>query len=102
MGAFSATPMELGPISSGLVRTVVSLSEIPSSGRMGFPGGAAGGVAGAAAGGAGADSGAGTAGTGGEAGTTTGLPALRNAIYAATGVPLRRMPVDRALLAKKA
>jgi isoquinoline 1-oxidoreductase beta subunit len=37
----------------------------------------------------------------GEAGTTTGLPALRNAIYAATGVALRRMPIDRSLLAKK-
>jgi isoquinoline 1-oxidoreductase beta subunit len=37
----------------------------------------------------------------GEAGTTTGLPALRNAIYAATGVALRRMPIDRWLLAKK-
>jgi isoquinoline 1-oxidoreductase beta subunit len=38
----------------------------------------------------------------GEAGTTSGLPALRNAIYAATGVALRRMPIDRSLLAKKA
>jgi len=37
----------------------------------------------------------------GETGTTAGPPALRNAIYAATGVPLRRMPVDRALLARK-
>jgi isoquinoline 1-oxidoreductase beta subunit len=35
----------------------------------------------------------------GEAGTTASIPALRNAIYAATGVPLRRMPVDRKLLA---
>jgi isoquinoline 1-oxidoreductase beta subunit len=35
----------------------------------------------------------------GEAGTTSALPALRNAIYAATGVALRRMPVDRKLLA---
>jgi isoquinoline 1-oxidoreductase beta subunit len=35
----------------------------------------------------------------GEAGTTAALPALRNAIYAATGVALRRMPVDRRLLA---
>jgi isoquinoline 1-oxidoreductase subunit beta len=35
----------------------------------------------------------------GEAGTTAALPALRNAIYAATGVPLRRMPIDRKLLA---
>ncbi len=38
----------------------------------------------------------------GETGTTTGLPALRNAIYAATGVALRRMPIDKSLLAKKA
>lgn len=37
----------------------------------------------------------------GETGTTASLPALRNAIYAATGVPLRRMPVDRAALAVK-
>src|SRR5262245_44831438 len=35
----------------------------------------------------------------GEAGTTSALPALRNAIYAATGVALRRMPIDRKLLA---
>jgi isoquinoline 1-oxidoreductase beta subunit len=35
----------------------------------------------------------------GEAGTTASIPALRNAIYAATGVPLRRMPIDRGLLA---
>jgi len=35
----------------------------------------------------------------GETGATASIPALRNAIYAATGVPLRRMPVDRALLA---
>jgi isoquinoline 1-oxidoreductase beta subunit len=34
----------------------------------------------------------------GEAGTTAAIPALRNAIYAATGVPLRRMPVDAKLL----
>ncbi len=38
----------------------------------------------------------------GETGTTASMPALRNAIYAATGVPLRRMPVDRKLLAKGA
>jgi isoquinoline 1-oxidoreductase beta subunit len=38
----------------------------------------------------------------GETGTTASIPALRNAIYAATGVPLRRMPIDRALLAKGA
>ena len=34
----------------------------------------------------------------GETGTTAAIPALRNAIYAATGVPLRRMPIDRTLL----
>ena len=37
----------------------------------------------------------------GETGATASIPALRNAIYAATGVALRRMPVDRALLATK-
>jgi isoquinoline 1-oxidoreductase beta subunit len=37
----------------------------------------------------------------GETGTTASIPALRNAIYAATGVPLRRMPIDRKLLAKR-
>ncbi len=37
----------------------------------------------------------------GETGTTASIPALRNAIYAATGVALRRMPIDRKLLAKK-
>ena len=36
----------------------------------------------------------------GETGTTASIPALRNAIYAATGVALRRMPIDRRLLAK--
>jgi isoquinoline 1-oxidoreductase beta subunit len=35
----------------------------------------------------------------GEAGCTAGPPALRNAIYAATGVALRRLPIDRAALA---
>jgi isoquinoline 1-oxidoreductase subunit beta len=35
----------------------------------------------------------------GETGTTASIPALRNAIYAATGVALRRMPVDRRLIA---
>jgi isoquinoline 1-oxidoreductase beta subunit len=35
----------------------------------------------------------------GEAGTTAATAALRNAIYAATGVALRRMPVDRSRLA---
>ena len=37
----------------------------------------------------------------GETGATAGPPALRNAIYAATGVPLRRLPIDRAALAEK-
>ena len=35
----------------------------------------------------------------GEPGTTAAMPALRNAIFAATGVALRRMPIDRKLLA---
>jgi isoquinoline 1-oxidoreductase subunit beta len=35
----------------------------------------------------------------GETGVTASAPALRNAIYAATGVPLRRLPIDRSLLA---
>jgi isoquinoline 1-oxidoreductase beta subunit len=35
----------------------------------------------------------------GETGATAGPPALRNAIYAATGVALRRLPIDRALMA---
>ena len=38
----------------------------------------------------------------GETGVTAGPPALRNAIYAATGVPLRRLPIDRAAIAIKA
>jgi isoquinoline 1-oxidoreductase subunit beta len=29
------------------------------------------------------------------------VPALRNAIYAATGIPLRRMPIDRSALASR-
>jgi isoquinoline 1-oxidoreductase subunit beta len=37
----------------------------------------------------------------GETGATAGPPALRNAIYAATGVPLRRLPIDRAAIAMK-
>jgi isoquinoline 1-oxidoreductase subunit beta len=37
----------------------------------------------------------------GETGTTAGPPALRNAIYAATGVALRRLPIDRSLIAAK-
>ncbi|MGA9321590.1 MAG: molybdopterin cofactor-binding domain-containing protein, partial [Xanthobacteraceae bacterium] len=35
----------------------------------------------------------------GETGATAGPPALRNAIYAATGVALRRLPIDRNALA---
>jgi len=35
----------------------------------------------------------------GESGTTAAAPALRNAIFAATGIPLRRLPVDRDVLA---
>ena len=35
----------------------------------------------------------------GETGTTAGPPALRNALYAATGIPLRRLPIDRDVLA---
>jgi isoquinoline 1-oxidoreductase beta subunit len=35
----------------------------------------------------------------GETGATAGPPALANALYAATGVRLRRMPIDRNLLA---
>src|ERR1700688_2341357 len=38
----------------------------------------------------------------GEAGVTGGPPALRNAIYAATGVALRRLPIDPRALAAKA
>jgi isoquinoline 1-oxidoreductase subunit beta len=34
----------------------------------------------------------------GETGVTAGPPALRNAIYAATGVALRRLPIDPALI----
>jgi isoquinoline 1-oxidoreductase subunit beta len=37
----------------------------------------------------------------GETGATAGPPALRNAIYAATGVALRRLPIDRSLIAAK-
>jgi len=37
----------------------------------------------------------------GETGATAGPPALRNAIYAATGVPLRRLPIDGAAIALK-
>src|ERR1700722_15591655 len=35
----------------------------------------------------------------GETGVAAGPPALRNAIYAATGVALRRLPIDRKALA---
>jgi isoquinoline 1-oxidoreductase beta subunit len=35
----------------------------------------------------------------GETGTTAGPPALRNAIYSATGIALRRLPIDREALA---
>jgi isoquinoline 1-oxidoreductase beta subunit len=35
----------------------------------------------------------------GETGATAGPPALRNAIYAAIGIPLRRLPIDRDVLA---
>jgi len=37
----------------------------------------------------------------GETGANAGPPALRNAIYAVTGVALRRLPIDRALIAGK-
>jgi isoquinoline 1-oxidoreductase subunit beta len=37
----------------------------------------------------------------GETGTTAGPPAVRNAIYAATGIPLRRLPIDPDVLAGK-
>ncbi|MET0970259.1 MAG: xanthine dehydrogenase family protein molybdopterin-binding subunit [Tardiphaga sp.] len=36
----------------------------------------------------------------GETGTICGPPALRNAVYAATGVALRRMPIDRNAIAE--
>jgi isoquinoline 1-oxidoreductase beta subunit len=35
----------------------------------------------------------------GETGVNAGPPALRNAIYAATGVALRRLPIDRTMIA---
>jgi isoquinoline 1-oxidoreductase beta subunit len=38
----------------------------------------------------------------GETGVTASVPALRNAIYAATGVALRRLPIDRRALAVEA
>lgn len=37
----------------------------------------------------------------GEVGTVSAAPALGNAIFAATGVRLRKLPIDRALLAEK-
>ena len=37
----------------------------------------------------------------GETGVTTAPPAIRNAIYAATGIALRRLPIDRDILAGK-
>jgi isoquinoline 1-oxidoreductase beta subunit len=37
----------------------------------------------------------------GETGVTTAPPAIRNAIYAATGIPLRRLPIDTDVLAGK-
>jgi isoquinoline 1-oxidoreductase beta subunit len=37
----------------------------------------------------------------GEVGTVSAAPALANAIFAATGVRLRRLPIDRAMLAAK-
>jgi isoquinoline 1-oxidoreductase subunit beta len=37
----------------------------------------------------------------GEAAVVGGPPALRNAIYAATGVALRRLPIDRRLIAER-
>jgi CO/xanthine dehydrogenase Mo-binding subunit len=37
----------------------------------------------------------------GETGTTAAPPAVGNAIYAATGVRLRRLPIDPLLLQRK-
>jgi isoquinoline 1-oxidoreductase beta subunit len=37
----------------------------------------------------------------GEVGTVSAAPALANAIFAATGVRLRRLPIDRAMLAAR-
>jgi isoquinoline 1-oxidoreductase subunit beta len=38
----------------------------------------------------------------GEVGTVSAAPALTNAIFAATGVRVRRLPIDRSVLAKRA
>jgi isoquinoline 1-oxidoreductase beta subunit len=37
----------------------------------------------------------------GETGATAGPPSLGNALYAATGIRLRRLPIDRDVLAGK-
>jgi len=37
----------------------------------------------------------------GEVGTVSAAPALGNAIFAATGVRIRRLPIDRSLLSKR-
>jgi isoquinoline 1-oxidoreductase beta subunit len=37
----------------------------------------------------------------GETGVTAAPPALRNALFAATGIPLRRLPIDRDVLSGK-
>jgi isoquinoline 1-oxidoreductase beta subunit len=37
----------------------------------------------------------------GETGTTAAPPALANAIFAATGIRLRKLPIDRDILAGK-
>jgi len=37
----------------------------------------------------------------GEVGTVSAAPALANAIHAATGVRLRKLPIDRSLLAAR-
>jgi len=37
----------------------------------------------------------------GEAGTTSAPPAFTNALFAATGVRFRNLPIDQALLARK-
>ena len=37
----------------------------------------------------------------GEVGTVSAAPALGNAIFATTGVRVRRLPIDRSLLSKR-